>query len=72
MSKQEKKEYLAQLNFCRSFLYLGNMLSDKENGNVHKKIHSYQNRNKIEISPLELRSVEIIYELTPDNKQKTW
>ena len=61
MTKEEKKEYLAELNFCRSFLFIGGMLNDKENKNVHKKISSYQNKNRIEISKEEIDSVEIIY-----------
>lgn len=65
MNREEKKQYLAQLNFCRSFLYLGHMITEAESHRIHAKICRYQDKNRIEISYEELGNVEIVYS-SPD------
>lgn len=60
MTKQERKEYLAALSFCRTYLRMGGMLTDAANQQIHDKIRKYQDRYKIEITKEELEKVKIV------------
>lgn len=58
---KEKRETIAIANMCRSFLYMNDFLSDTENEKLHKRISSYQDRNKVSISRKQLDSVDFVY-----------
>lgn len=62
MTKEQKKQYLASLSFCRSYLRMGGMLTDTVNKQIHEKIRKYQDKNKIEITSEELNKPKIVYE----------
>lgn len=52
----------AAANFCREYLRIHGFLTDAENDKVHKRIGKYQDRNCIEISGVQLMSVELRYD----------
>lgn len=56
------RQELAALNFCREYLHIHGFLTDTENDKVHKRICKHQDRNRIEISEAQLRSVELTYD----------
>lgn len=57
----EKRKSLAIANECRSFLFMYDFITDKENEKIFKRIKKFQDKNKIGISRKQLDSVEIIY-----------
>lgn len=65
IDKMDKKEYyrymLAQMQYAREFLYYSNIITEKENENIHKKIMRYQDKHKIGISMQQLNSVYMEY-----------
>lgn len=63
MKKEDKelREVLAIANYCRSFLYYGDFLSESENNKVHDRIKKFQDNNKISISPEQVDSVDVNY-----------
>lgn len=63
----EKRRLLAQLNFCRSLLYYFDMITDRENERIHKRILKWQEKNDVKISSSQMDSVDITYNDTPES-----
>lgn len=63
----EKRKLLAQLNFCRSLLYYFDMITDRENERIHKRILKWQEKNDVKISSSQMDSVDITYNDTPES-----
>lgn len=63
----EKRRLLAQLNFCRSLLYYFDMITDRENERIHKRILKWQEKNNVKISSSQMDSVDITYNDTPES-----
>lgn len=65
MKKEDKelqnRKTLAIANYCRSFLYYGNFISESENDKIHDRIKKFQDKNKISISEEQINSVDINY-----------
>lgn len=65
MKKEDKelynREVLAIANYCRSFLYYRDFISESENDKVHDRILKFQDKNKINISPEQIESVDVNY-----------
>lgn len=60
LSKEEYKNILARLNYARSMLYMYDMITEKENDTIHRKISKFQDKHKISITREELDSVRMI------------
>lgn len=58
---KDKREKLAIMMFCRSYLYIAGILTDAEEEKVLSRIKKYQDQYQIEIAEKQLDSVEIIY-----------
>ena len=63
----EKRKLLAQMNFCRSLLYYFDMITDRENERIHKRILKWQEKNNVKISSSQMDSVDITYNDTPES-----
>lgn len=63
----EKRKLLAQMNFCRSLLYYFDMITDRENERIHKRILKWQEKNDVKISSSQMDSVDITYNDTPES-----
>ncbi len=61
MTAKEKREIIAKVNFCRSFLYLNDFLSDAEKENVHHRIRKWQDKYNVVITDAQLISVDMTY-----------
>lgn len=59
---KDKREKLAIMLFCRSYLHIAGILIDGEADKVFARIRKYQDQNQIEITEEQLDSVEIIYQ----------
>lgn len=57
----ERREKLAILLFCRSYLYYSDMLTEAEARKVFNKIRAYQHKHTIAITREQIDSVEIKY-----------
>lgn len=58
---KDKREKLAIMMFCRSYLHIAGILTDAEEEKVLSRIKKYQDQHQIEITEEQLDSVEIIY-----------
>ena len=58
---KDKREKLATMMFCRSYLHIAGILTDAEEEKVLSRIKKYQDQHQIEITEEQLDSVEIIY-----------
>lgn len=63
----EKRKLLAQMSFCRSLLYYFDMITDRENERIHKRILKWQEKNNVKISSSQMDSVDITYNDTPES-----
>lgn len=61
----ERREELATLLFCQSYLYYHDMLSSAESKRVCKRISAFQNEHRIAITREQIDSVEIKYDDEP-------
>lgn len=68
----ERREELATLLFCQSYLYYHDMLSSAESKRVCKRISAFQDKHRIAITREQIDSVEIKYqdELRKDTESK--
>lgn len=57
----KKREELAIMLFCRSYLYYSNILTEKEASKVFEKIRKFQDKNKINITHEQINSVSVKY-----------
>lgn len=58
---KDKREKLAVMLFCRSYLYIADILTEAEAEKVFTRIKRFQDQHQIEITDEQLDSVEIIY-----------
>lgn len=63
----EKRKLLAQMSFCRGLLYYFDMITDRENERIHKRILKWQEKNNVKISSSQIDSVDITYNDTPES-----
>lgn len=63
----EKRKLLAQMSFCRDLLYYFDMITDRENERIHKRILKWQEKNNVKISSSQMDSVDITYNDTPES-----
>lgn len=58
---KDKREKLAIMMFCRSYLHIADILTDAEEEKVLSRIKKYQDQHQIEITEDQIDSVDIIY-----------
>ena len=63
----EKRKLLALMSFCRGLLYYFDMITDRENERIHKRILKWQEKNNVKISSSQMDSVDITYNDTPES-----
>lgn len=61
----ERREELATLLFCQSYLYYHDMLSLAEYNMIHKRTLAFQDKHRIAITQEQVDSVEIKYDDEP-------
>lgn len=61
-SKKEKREKLAIMLFCRSYLYYSNLLTEVEAEKVFKRIRAFQDKHKIAVTQDQIESVHVMYD----------
>ena len=57
----KKREQIATMLFCRSYLYYSNILTEKEASKIFEKIKKYQEKHRINITIDQINSIEITY-----------
>ena len=57
----KKREQLATMLFCRSYLYYSDILTESEATKVFERIKKFQEKNRINISMEQINSIEITY-----------
>lgn len=57
----KKREQLATMLFCRSYLYYSDILTQEEASKVFKRIEKFQEKNKINITDKQVNSVKSTY-----------
>ena len=55
------------MSFCRGLLYYFDMITDRENERIHKRILKWQEKNNVKISSSQMDSVDITYNDTPES-----
>lgn len=59
--KANKRQELATMLFCRSYLYYSELLTEAEANKVFKRIRAFQDKHKIEITREQVDSVDATY-----------
>lgn len=66
MSDLEKRKTVASANLCRSYLYLGGFITDKQGYQIHEKIKKFIVKNKVYISREQLKAIDFVYNDNPE------
>lgn len=66
MEDLEKRKTVASANLCRSYLYLGGFITEKQNYQIHDKIKKFIVKNKVYISREQLEAIDFAYNDNPN------
>lgn len=61
MGEKLNREDLAKAEYCRCYLYMKGLISDKTCKKLDRKIRKWKNKNRIIISNAQMASVEMTY-----------